>query len=166
MDWSLLGFKGLFEVVNVHPVFVHFPIALFPATLLFYFIGIVWRKENLLFAGRLCLFLTLIASAITVWTGELAEDSFSHSHELHQIMLTHEKIGIGVLILAGVLFFWSFFTCEGRPKRPWLFLLGLVLATLMVLQNGDLGGRMVFVKGAGVKAAVPAEALPHEHHHH
>ncbi len=27
MDFSLLGFQGLHEVFNVHPVFVHFPSA-------------------------------------------------------------------------------------------------------------------------------------------
>jgi hypothetical protein len=30
MNPSLLGLHGLHEVFNVHPVFVHFPIALFP----------------------------------------------------------------------------------------------------------------------------------------
>jgi uncharacterized membrane protein len=30
MDFSLFGLQGLHQVFNVHPVFVHFPIALFP----------------------------------------------------------------------------------------------------------------------------------------
>ena len=47
-------------------------------------------------------------------------------------------------------------------------LLVLFFAVLMVLQNADLGGRMVFVEGAAVKA-LPSEAEtpnPQEHHHH
>lgn len=166
MDWSLLGFKGLFEVINIHPVFVHFPIALFPTTFLFYFIGIVFRREKILFAGRLLLLLALVATAITVITGELAKDSFSHSHVVHTMMLTHEKIGIAVLVLGGLLVLWSFFVREGNNKKPWVFLLLLAFTTLLVLQNGDVGGRMVFVEGAAVKAVEPPPIYEHKEHHH
>lgn len=93
MDWSLLGFRGLDQVFNVHPVFVHFPIAFFPASLLLYI---------------------------------------------------------------------------------------LAFESVMVLQNGDLGGRMVFVEGAAVKAIATRQEgdhghggspqgksdLPHDHHDH
>lgn len=164
MDWSLLGFKGLFEVINIHPVFVHFPIALFPTTLLFYFVGFVFRKDKFLFAGRICLLLAFLAAAITVITGELAEDSFSHSHTLHIMMQTHEKIGITVLVLGGVLVLWSLLVRDGFPKMRWAFLLGLGLVVLLVLQNGDVGGRMVFVQGAGVKE-VKTENNHGGHHH-
>lgn len=169
MDWSLLGFKGLGQVLNVHPVFVHFPIALFPTTLLFYFIGIVFRKEKFLFTGRICLLLAFLAAAITVITGELAEGSFPHSHALHTMMQTHEKIGIAVLVLGGLLVFWSFWVREGKPKRIGLFLLCLGFVSLLVLQNGDVGGRMVFVEGAAVKTAAPeakSEPIHKEPGHH
>jgi len=45
MDLGLFGLQGLQQVFNVHPVFVHFPIALFPSALLLYGLGIVlnWR---------------------------------------------------------------------------------------------------------------------------
>lgn len=155
MDWGLLGFKGLGAVLNIHPVFVHFPIALFPTTLLFYFVGIVWKKEKFIFAGRIALALTFLSTALTVTTGLLAEGSFPHSDVIHNMMETHEKIGIAGLILSGILFLWSFWKSEGFPKARILFLALLALATLAVLQNADIGGRMVFVEGAAVKAAVP-----------
>ena len=31
VDPSLLGFSGLHELANIHPAFVHFPLALFPS---------------------------------------------------------------------------------------------------------------------------------------
>ena len=36
MDFSLYGFDGLRQTLNVHPAFIHFPIALLPVTFLFY----------------------------------------------------------------------------------------------------------------------------------
>lgn len=167
MDWGLLGFKGLGAVLNIHPVFVHFPVALFPTTLLFYFVGIVWKKEKFIFAGRIALALTFLSTALTVTTGLLAEDTFPHSDVLHNMMETHEKIGITGLVLSGVLFLWSFWRRDGFPKARLLFLALLATTTLAVLQNADIGGRMVFLEGAGMKqSAPPSPELPHDHHHH
>src|SRR5512140_3260816 len=56
-DPALLGSSGLKEVFNLHPAFVHFPIALVPAALWLYFLGIVLRKPALSLAGRACLYL-------------------------------------------------------------------------------------------------------------
>ena len=45
------------------------------------------------------------------------------------------------------------------------FLLVLVFTNYLILQNGDLGARMVFVEGAGVKAAAPLFTSGHQHDH-
>lgn len=168
MDWTLLGFKGLGQVVNIHPVFVHFPVALFPVSWLFYFVGAIFKKEKFLFVGRFSLYLAFLAAAVAVLTGELAEKTFQHTETVHRLMETHEAIGISALIVAGILVLWSFWTREGRPQKTWGFLALLGLVVLMVLQNADLGGRMVFVEGAAVQKIVPRieSPHPHEHHHH
>lgn len=165
MDWTLLGFKGLGAVLNVHPVFVHFPIALFPVTLLFYFVGIFYKKESFLFAGRLSLLLAFLSAGVSVLTGLLAEGTFPHSHAIHQMMETHEMIGITALVLGGILFFWSFWRKNNFPRAKLLFLLLLALTTLAVLQNADIGGRMVFVEGAAVKTMPPTSPTHHDHSH-
>ncbi len=36
MDFSLLGFSEFKDVLNIHPAFVHFPIALIPSAFLFF----------------------------------------------------------------------------------------------------------------------------------
>lgn len=166
MDWSLLGFKGLSEVVNIHPLFVHFPVALFPTTLFFYLVGIVWKKEKFLFAARISLTLAVLSAIVTVWTGEMAEASFPHSEAIHQLMMTHEKIGITGLVLGSLLFLWSFWLKEGSPKGKFYFLIFLALTTFVILQNGDIGGRMVFVEGASVKSKVAPPVHHHDHSHH
>ena len=155
MEWTLLGFKGLTALYNVHPAFVHFPIALLPAALLFYFIGIVRTQPSFLFAGRFCLYLALLAVIITVWTGLDAEDSFPHTREIQEMIETHETIGITLLVISCLLVLWSFFRDERGPRSRFAFLIVLGLAGLLVLQNADIGSRMVFLKGAAVKPFVP-----------
>ena len=154
MEWTLLGFKGLTALFNVHPAFVHFPIALLPASLLFYFIGIVRKQSSFLFAGRFCLYLALPAAIITVWTGLDAQDSFPHTQEIQEMIETHEKIGITVLVIAFLLVLWSFFRNEKGPRSRFVFLIVMGFASLLVLQNADIGSRMVFLKGAAVKPFV------------
>ena len=169
-DLGLLGFSGLMEVFNLHPVFVHFPIALVPTALLLYFLGIALKKSWLNMAGRSMLYLALISSVVTIATGLAAQSSFPHNEIIHHMMQTHRTIG---LVLAGVLVvltLWSFWQAEHRPRAAWAFLGVLACATYLVLQNADIGSRMVYVQGAAVKPAVQAitstEAhQPHAHEH-
>ena len=164
IEWSQLGFQGLDQVLNVHPVFVHFPVALFPTALLCYTIGILRHQERFLFAGRMVLSLAAISALVAILTGLAAEDTFPHSETLHRMMETHETIGSTVTILAGFLWVWSFIDRAGIPKWPILFLAALLATTLLVFQNGDLGGRMVFVEGAAVMEHDHHEDHPHRHY--
>lgn len=165
MDWSLLGFQGSRQLLNVHPAFVHFPIAFFPAALLFYFLAIVLKKERFLPAGRVSLILAWASTVLAVITGQTAQDTFPHTEAVHRLMMVHQKTGFGILILGSVLTGWSFFRRNNRPRGVWAFLAALFLAVLMVFQNADLGGRMVFVEGAAVKPMIPQMEETMDHHH-
>lgn len=165
MDWSLLGFQGLGQLFNVHPVFVHFPIALFPTTLLFYFFAVILKKERFFTAGQACLLLGFISTLPAVITGSMAEETFEHGEVVHHMMETHQLIGYTILGLSAIAVIWSFVRREGKPRAPRLFLLLLLVTVLFTLQNADLGGRMVFVEGAAVKAIHPQSSEPADHDH-
>lgn len=170
MDWSLLGFQGLGQVLNLHPVFVHFPIALFPTALFFYLIGLLKKRRDFLLAAQICLGLGLLSTIITVLSGYLAEETFSHNETIHTLMETHEILGFTILGLGTLLVIWSFLARDKAPKASMFFLLMVGFTVLLVLQNADLGGRMVFVEGAAVKAMPKAQenptTIPHDHHEH
>lgn len=171
MDYSLLGFSGLKEVFNVHPVFVHFPIALFPTAFLFFVLGRITGNKSLHLGGRVCLWLATAGAAMAVVTGLIAEDSIPHNDVIHNIMQTHMIIGYWIIGLGIVLSGWSFWQRDHCPKGFWGFIGLLALANYFVFQNGDLGGRMVFIEGAAVKPAVsvitpkPMEKEPKTEHH-
>ena len=173
MDFSLLGFSGFKDVFNIHPVFVHFPIALFPTALLFFILGRVTGNKPFDLSGRVCLWLATAGSVIAVVTGLIAEDSIPHNDVIHNIMQTHMIIGYWIVGLGITLSGWSFWHEDHRPRGFWPFIGLLVIANTLVLQNGDLGGRMVFIEGAAVKPAVSTitsgsiEKEPEiEHHEH
>lgn len=156
MDWSLLGFSAVKELFNIHPMFVHFPVALLPAALLLFGLGFFLKKPQLNIAGRACLYMATAGALAAVGTGLLAEDSFPHNEIIHHMMQTHETLAWVVLGLSAVLSAWSFYQSEHRPKGAWLFLTLLGLANLAGMQTADIGARMVYLEGAAVKPAVKA----------
>ncbi|MBI2174491.1 MAG: DUF2231 domain-containing protein [Candidatus Omnitrophica bacterium] len=168
IDPTLLGFSGLKEAYNVHPAFVHFPIALFPSALLLYGLGIVLKRPSWIIAGRACLYLGAASTIITIVTGWQAQATFPHNERIHHMMMTHLYIGLAIGALAAILVFWSFWHHTQQPKGTYLFLVVLAFTSYAVLQNGDLGSRMVYVEGAAVKPAtsvITGQTDQHEHGH-
>lgn len=156
MDGSLFGFTAVKELFNIHPMFVHFPVAFLPGAFLLFSLGIVFRKAELNAAGRACLYMAVAGAIAAVTTGLLAEGSFPHNDTIHRMMGTHETLAWIVLGLSGMLSAWSFFQAGHRPKAAWAFLALLGLTNLVVMQDADIGARMVYLEGAAVKSAVAA----------
>lgn len=163
IDLSHYGFSGLTKLFNVHPVFVHFPIALLPLVLLFFGLGIWLKWSSFLIAGRATLYLACAAVIITVLTGNAAAESFPHNEAIHQMMETHQHTGYIILGLTLLLTFWSFWQRAHVPRGAWGFLLVAAFASYFVLQTADIGGRMVYLQGAAVKPMVPMMEKGHGH---
>lgn len=160
IDFSKYGFGGLTRMINVHPVFVHFPIVLLPMALLFYGLGISFKWRAWIVAGRVTLYLAFAAVIIAVLTGLAGAGSFPHGEEVERVMRTHKHTAYIVLGLTGILVLWSFWQANQIPRASWAFLAVIAIASYFVLQNGDLGGRMVYVQGAAVKPVVKMRVKP------
>ena len=165
IDFSHYGFSGLTKLFNVHPVFVHFPIALLPLVLLFFALGIWLKWPSLLIAGRTTLYLACASVIITVLTGNAAMESFPHNEVIHRMMKTHQHTGYVILGLTVLLTAWSFWQRANVPRGSVAFLLVTAVATYFVLQTADIGGRMVYLEGAAVKPMVPLMEEGHQHEH-
>lgn len=174
MDFSLLGFHGLTEIFNVHPVFVHFPIVLFPLSFCFYLLSFKSPQKGVQYTAQLTLVLAELSAIIAMVSGLLAEDSFSHNETIHHIMETHEALAYFIVAIGAVITVWSFIRQNLKPRFLTGFIGLLALVCLSIFLNADLGGRMVFVHGAGVKSTIPSTPLvdhddnheAHGHNHH
>ncbi|MBI3323731.1 MAG: hypothetical protein HYZ92_00430 [Candidatus Omnitrophica bacterium] len=69
-------------------------------------------------------------------------------------MMTHKTFGLVIGPLALLLAGWNFWHKAQQLNMRYGFLAGLAVVTGLVMQNADLGVRMVFVEGAAVKPAV------------
>ena len=146
----------------VHPLFVHFPIALLIVgsilLLLVYTPLFTKAKSNLLFSSRLLLIAGSLFSWITVYTGTLA-DSVVGRHVCDPTVLEeHESYGYYVAIIFSVASLLEISFNFIKPKLKanlfkYLRILSILLAiggTVLLGYEAHLGGKLVYQQAAGV----------------
>lgn len=154
----------MFDLPNYHPLAVHFPIALLASAVLFELVYLVSGKEVFSKVSFWVLLLGALGAGVAVITGEMAEKTIAHNEDIHEMMKLHEKFGIAVLSIFGILLLWKIFRMKKMKKgENWIFFLVMLAGIYCMVQGGDLGHGMVFREGAGVK---PMEKYMEGGHHH
>jgi uncharacterized membrane protein len=155
-------FPGIAQMENIHPLIVHFPIALLNAFFVMELLGFVLKKGEFRVAATWMLYLGTLGALAAVSAGLWAAHTVPHTDEEHAIMIDHRNLGLIVLALAIVLSVWRI-RVRGAFSFKWQVLhLALALVALAVMASGaDHGGLMVYKYGVAVKA-VPVKG----HHHH
>ncbi|MDT4291749.1 DUF2231 domain-containing protein [Methylomonas sp. MO1] len=158
---------GVAALQNIHPLLVHFPIALLTMFFTLDLIGSVAKRSEWRQIAGAFLYLGTVFAALTVAAGLVAAGSVAHGGDVHEIMEHHEHLGISVLSLATALSAWRLFS-KGLivgPANTLYLLLAAILAALLAFA-ADLGGLMVYKHGVSVHAADQvnqAAARAHEH---
>lgn len=162
------GLEGVKELVNLHPLFTHFPIALLLVSLAFYLLGLVFKKEHFLKTGQWTLYFGTMGAVAAVWTGLQAANTVPHDDTTHAMMMAHQYLGIAVLVLSALLSLWLLISKSSLPKAKPVFVGGLFLITALLLQQVDFGGRLVFFHGVGMgrKSFMMKTAEHHDHGSH
>lgn len=157
---------GLFNMDNIHPLLVHFPIAFLSAFFALDVVGTLVKKQSWRNVASWLLYFGAIAAVFTVIAGFMAASSVAHGEEVHAIMERHEHLGVSVLSIAILLSAWRLKSggiIQGGANSFFLVLAAL-LCVLMML-GADLGGLMVYKYGVAVKSTQIQEADVHEHDH-
>lgn len=163
---ELVLFPGVNALAtNVHPLFVHFPIAFLTAYFLLEIMGLVLRQPGLRqFAGGL-LYLGAFGAVLAAAAGFVAASSVPHGGQVHVIMEWHERLMLTVSGLAVVLAVWR--ALAGVAVSAMAIGLHLFLAAAMMslmFFGTDLGGLMVYRYGVGV-ASLQAQEDMRQHAH-
>lgn len=143
----LPGFKA---ALNYHPVFVHFPIVLWFAALLFELLA-VWRaSDDMQRTAARMLYLGTLAAIVTLLSGWAAENSVPPGEAQH-IVGIHETLMVISTSLALALCLFAFFARKNftAPLRR-LMLLGLFLLCVFVTIGADRGAQLVYGYGSAV----------------
>ena len=140
-------------VLTLHPVFVHFAVALTVWGCVLDCAGSVWRRPGWQRLGRPSFFAGVGALGLAVLSGwieqQLPQPNSAFDAQIQQALVYHEYLGYGLfgffLILAVVRT-----QIAGRLPLFFVLLTGLGLAGLVV--QGHWGGELVYRYGTGVRA--------------
>ena len=161
------GLEGVKELVNIHPLFTHFPIALLLTSLGFYLLGLIFKKEHFLKTGQWTLYFGTLGAGAAVWTGLQAAGTVPHDETTHAMMMAHQYLGMTVFALSSLLSLWLLVSKSALPKERPIFVGGLFLIAALLLQQVDFGGRLVFFHGVGMgrKSIVQTQKADDSTHH-
>lgn len=135
---------------SLHPLIVHFPIALLLSALTLDGLALVLKRPSLHQVALWNLCLGTLGAAAAVLTGLNAEDVAKHSFEIWQIMERHKRLGITTLTLAAAttaLRLWKRNRLSPRLRLATMALMLVMASTLAV--GAYLGGRLVYELGVG-----------------
>jgi len=136
----------------IHPMVVHFPIALLSASVLFDLLAVELRREEFRTASLYTLILGLAGALVSVITGAMAEEAIEHSGLVPEWVLEiHETLGFATLgMFAGLL---GIRVAEWlgwiRERRALTVMLGLAAVAVLFVAS-YYGGTLVYEFGAGV----------------
>lgn len=141
---------GLKAVLNIHPMLVHFPIALWLAALLFEAWAVIRNSEDWHRTAARLLYLGTFAGILTVLSGLAAEKSVPAGqamivvgiHKTLMILTTSLALGLSLFALA----FRKSFTATYRKY----LLIGLVAMAILMTLGGDRGAQLIYQYGAAV----------------
>jgi len=139
-------------ILPLHPRFVHFPIALSLAGVLFLVLGLFRRQERFTGYGQWSLLLGWLGIVAAVVTGLIDQTGAPQEPEVTAIINQHITAGIALLIASGLALYWPL-----RNKKLWTtparwgYVALLVAIVLLVLMEGWLGGQLVYEYGVGLR---------------
>lgn len=145
-------FEGLQAVANIHPLFVHFPIALLLLSVALFFAGKFVCKKEFIVSAKWNLVFGAFSGLVTIVTGFIAANTLPHNEEIHQAMISHRNIMILAVFLSLNLCGYIFYRKDLLVAvKNTYFLVGLVLMAALIMIGADYGGKMVFKYGAGTE---------------
>ena len=142
--------KWPFPMESIHPMVVHFPIALLLTALFVDGLALILKRPTLHRVALWNLSLGTLGAGVAVLTGLQAEDVAKHSFEIWQIMQLHKRLGITTLILGMMVTSWRWSKRDQLSQRARLLtVVGMLVMASTISLGAYLGGRMVYEFGVG-----------------
>ena len=154
----LAAMPGADALQNIHPLVVHYPIAMLTAAAFVYLLAWAARREEWARSALWMLALGTLGAAVAVRTGLSASDGVMVAPSVReQILVHHKRYMLAVMGLSALLTAWAL-AAPPLPRRGRLiFLAMLVMMTALLAKGADYGGWMVYGYNAGGSLPQPIE---------
>lgn len=149
----------------LHPVLVHFPIALFTVSLAADLLGRLRASVTARTLGFWCLVLAALGAAGAAGAGIWDMVRADLAAATHRFVHLHRDIGFVLLGGLALLAVWRWWVWRRQPPADrvgWLYLISAVAVFALLVFQGWFGGQLVYGLGAGVSAAGQGVVSPEE----
>jgi len=144
---------GAQRLQNLHPLLVHFPLALLPASALLYVLAWLAGRDSWAWTGLWLLVLGALSAATAAATGLRADEGVMVDPSVREQLLDpHRRLMLTTVGLSIALAAWA---AAARPlpaRGRVVFLILLVVLLALMSRGADYGGRMVYDYNAGGNA--------------
>ena len=152
---SLRQAMGLIKMgAPMHPIFVHFTIALTSASLVFDALGFFFNKASLTAAGGWALVGAALMTLATLSTGLTSSTRAPvEEGEARSFLRAHMALGFIFYGLLVAIVFWRISLWQSGQSVSWVYLAALAVVALVMTVQGYLGGELVYRYGVEVEQA-------------
>lgn len=139
---------------KIHPVIIHFPVALFTVYTLFEIISLYMKEKNFERVSLIILGLGILFSVWAVMTGDKAFETVRNllSEEQLKLVESHENYAtITMFYYAGLLFIKFFLLTKNKMGGlvKYIYLAMVFIGNIFIYLTGYYGGQLVFEYGIG-----------------
>ncbi len=139
----------------IHPIVVHFPIALLCASVAFDILARRWPTGGFRDTSLYCLLAGVMGAALAVVTGGMEEELAERAGAPESVLELHESLGTATLIVFVALLCLRLAMQRGWIKDLPALSIGLgVIGIVILALTGYWGGELVYVYGIGVQAVM------------
>lgn len=143
-------------IEQIHPMMVHFPIALLIASIFLDFLSIIAKKDTFEKSAFYLLVLGILGAVAAIIFGLLAEDAASKRPNIADTIETHEALAFittGIFI-ALLIVRYIFMKKDNFKKVKPYYLIAALIGVAFLLATAKIGGHMVYELGAAVNANI------------
>ncbi|MCA1827450.1 MAG: DUF2231 domain-containing protein [Myxococcales bacterium] len=146
---------------ELHPFVLHFAVGLLLTAPLCDVVGLILRREPLLFAGRWMTLAGTFAAVLSAITGFGAEAGLGpHSAAGEALLNLHRALGIVMVLVWVPIAVWRGLSKLPLPLKARTIYLALAFSGAVILTvETALGGALVFRHGVGLSPAARAEPV-------
>jgi len=144
----------MFDTSHLHPVIIHFPIALLIIGFLADIIGMVFKKEFFTKAGFYLLILGTIGVIAAYLSGNIAGEGVEEAGSLKQALENHEhaaELSLWLMVAAAVVRLAVVAAKKYTGVFKYAALVLFLAGVLSIIRTGYYGGELVYKHAAGVQ---------------
>jgi uncharacterized membrane protein len=164
----------MFDLTQLHPMIIHFPIALLIVGFLAELIGVIAKKEFYSKAGFYLLLLGTVGVVAAYISGDFAGEGLAEGGALKAALEIHEDAALLALWMAvatSVVRVGLVAVKRYTGALRWIPVMLFFLSVLAIARTGHYGGQLVYKHAAGVQLSLEdtlgatADTLPHTDEH-